>query len=194
MPRLFCFCLIISQLLGRGAARTGSPLYGCTKPGRPGCGGAAQGWARPGNWQPGQHALKLVPHGAEPWEPAGWASQGGQAMVQLPGQLPVTQGCSSTCGLIQEVRGTPRKGRMESDPAPLTRSPGLSPFRREPWHRHHPGAMSRSFPSAWPMCSPSRGLVNLLLASSLQEGTLLQTQQFTNTGFSTWAQCGGSQT
>lgn len=115
-------------------------------------------------------------------------------MVRLPGQLPVTRGCSSTCGLIQEVSGTPRKDRMESDPAPLTSSPGLSPFRSEPWHHHHPGAMSRSFPSAWPRWSPSRGFVNLPLASSLQEGMLLQTQQFTNTGFSTWARFGRSQT
>lgn len=115
-------------------------------------------------------------------------------MGRLPGQLPDTRGCSSTCGLIQEASGTPRKGRMRSDPAPLTSLPGLSPFRHEPWHRHHPGAMSRSFPSAWPRCSPSRGSVNLLLASSLQEGMLLQTQQFTNTGFSMWARCGGSQT
>lgn len=108
---------------GRGAAQTGSPLYGCTKPGRPGCGGVVRGWERPENWQLGQRRLKLVLHGAEPWELAGWASQGGLAMGQLPSWLPDTQGCSSPSGLSQEVSGTLRNSRMGSDPR-------LSTFRQ----------------------------------------------------------------
>lgn len=103
MTGLFCFCLIISQLLGHGAAQTGSPLYICTKPGRLGRGGAARGWARPGNRQLGQHVLTLVPHGAELWEPAGQSSQGGHG--------PITQLAPRHPGMLQHLQAELRGER-----------------------------------------------------------------------------------
>lgn len=47
-------------------------------------------------WEPATGAAQCH---TVPWELAGWASQGGQAMGQSPSWLLDTQGCSSTCGL-----------------------------------------------------------------------------------------------
>lgn len=90
MPTLFCFCLIISQLGGGGAAQTGSPLYGCTKPGMGGLQGLGENCSS-------QNVLQLLPHGPELWQPLdrtpGRAGEGTVAWP-APGTAGNAPGCS----------------------------------------------------------------------------------------------------
>jgi len=133
-----------------------------------GCVGPGETW-EPATWAA---RAKLVLRGAELWELAGRASQGGQAMGQSPGQLLGTQGCSSTSGLSQEVSG------MGSDLAALTSSPGLSSFTQATLTSPSPGEDEPTLSSSLAQAFPFE-VVHLLLASPLCFGRESQNQRVT---------------